>query len=172
MLLGAQRVGERIDAVELAQEAFELGAVAQRHDRAQVASVSGDRHAVDHQDVVVGDHDGIWPGERSGEQIAQASMRYDFVDGSSDRVAIERDQAPRLVVDERHAAVPIERDDALADAVQHRFAFLHERGDLVELEAERAPLQPSGQRDRGDHADRERTGEVQQQRRELVQQLV
>ena len=99
-------------------------------------------------------------------------MRYDIVDRASDRIAIERDQAARLVVDERHPAVAIEGDHALADAVQHRFAFLHQRGDLLELEPERAPLQPASQCQRGDHADRQRAGEVQQQRRQLVQELV
>ena len=41
VLLGAQRVGQRVDAVELAQQSLELGAVAQRDHCAQIASRRG-----------------------------------------------------------------------------------------------------------------------------------
>ena len=69
VLLGAQGVGERIDAVELAQESFQLGPVAQRHHCAQISSVPEDRHAIDRQDVLVGDDDGVGPGQRPGQQV-------------------------------------------------------------------------------------------------------
>ena len=73
VLLGAQCIGEGIHAVELAQQSFEFGSITQRDHCAQISSLPGDRHAVDGQDVLVGDHEGVGPVERPGQQIGKSS---------------------------------------------------------------------------------------------------
>ena len=68
--------------------------------------------------------------------------------------------------------VAVEGDHALTDAVQHRFALLHQRGDLIELQPERAALEPPSQRSEATIADAQRDRDVKEQRRKLVEQLV
>ena len=61
-------------------------------------SLAEDRHAVDHQDVVVGDDDGIGPGRRAGQEIAQPPMRYEFLDRLPHRIEeLGRRDASRAV---------------------------------------------------------------------------
>ncbi len=53
--------GQRVDVVELAQEPLELGAVADGDHGAELASARRDRHPVDDQHVLVGQHDLVVP---------------------------------------------------------------------------------------------------------------
>ena len=59
-------------------------------------------------------------------------------------------QPSGLGVADRHPAVGVDREHALADAVQHRLAFLDQVGQLVGFEAERLAFQPPPDR-RGGH---------------------
>ena len=74
---------------------------------------------------------------------------------------------------ERDPPAQVEPDHALADAVQHRVAVLHEAGDLGRLHAEGLPLHPAGDQQRAADADRAGQPEVGQQvrggRRQPVQ---
>ena len=84
------------------------------------------------------------PVDRAGEHVAQPPGGTSPRAARRSRVGAEAEQPPRLVVDHGHPAGPVEGDHALADAVQHRLALLQQRGDLVELEAERARASAGG----------------------------
>ena len=70
VLLRPQRVGQRADVVELAQQRLELRPVAERDDCAHVASPHGDRHPVRDEHAVVDEHDLIRPGHLAAEHVA------------------------------------------------------------------------------------------------------
>lgn len=105
MRLDVERVRERVDPVELAQQALELGAVTQCDHRAEIAPIPGDRHSVDHQDVIVGHDYRVVAGHCPAQPRSQPRMRHEVLDRPPDRIAIERHQPPGLVVDEGHATV-------------------------------------------------------------------
>ena len=98
------------------------------------------------QHVIIADHDFVTVAGVVGEQVLQAAGRDELVDPPA-LCGGHAQQAGCLVVDQRDPAVSVQRDHAVSDSVEHRLALLHERGDLLELEAEGAALQPSGQRD-------------------------
>ena len=99
-------------------------------------------------------------------------MVGDLGEAPPDRVAVELEQAPRLVVHERHAAVAVGRDRSLADPVQTRLACLQESRDLAGLQTEGLPLEPASEKNRSGHAEREGhqqvEGKLRQHGRELL----
>ena len=89
----------------------------------------------------------VWPVSTSWTRPAGRTVGQPPADG----LAIDAQQALRLVVDHRDAAGGVHRDGALADAVQHGLPLLEQAGDLARLEAEGLPLDPPRQQHRTDH---------------------
>jgi hypothetical protein len=73
------------------------------------------------------------------------------------------EQPGRLVVAHRDPAGGVGGDHPLADAVQHRLAFLHQFGQLARFQPERLALQPPGQQ--GGAGDAEQQRAAREQRR-------
>ena len=65
----------RVDAVELTQQALQLGAIPQRDDGAELAPLQEHRHVVDDEHVLVGEHDLVAPSRFTGEQRSPAVPR-------------------------------------------------------------------------------------------------
>ena len=166
VLLGAERVGEAADVVQLPQQGLELGAVAQGDDRADVTAAHVDRHAVDDEHAVVHEHDVVGTFDAPGEHVANVPDRDEVDEPLPHDVLLGADQPLRLIVHERDAAVRVGGDGALANTVQQRLALLDERRDLLRLEAERLPLhapceqnRPSRTKERGDRGGNQQDGQ-------------
>ena len=69
VLLCPQRVGQPGDAVQFPQERLQFGAVPQGHDRADVPAREPNRHPVDHEQELVGEHDLIRAGVLAREHV-------------------------------------------------------------------------------------------------------
>jgi hypothetical protein len=85
---------------------------------------------------------GVRPAEH---ELAQVAFGEHVGDGPPDVARRRAQQQMRLVVDQAEPAARIDCDHAFADAVQRRLALLDERGDLVQLQPERLPLEPAGE---------------------------
>ena len=157
--LRAHGVGEAADAVELAHERLEFGAIAQRHHGPEVPSLAVDGHAVGDDHAVAVHEQHVLAGRAAGEHVGEAHGAGDLVDGAPLGVLREVDQAPCFGVDEQDATVRVDDDDALADPVQHRLALVHQRGELVQLEPEGLTLEAPREQQRRDDSDAERDGE-------------
>ena len=143
VLLCAQRFGEAAHIVELAQESFELRSVAKGNDCSDRAPANVDWHAVRDDDALTDEHDLIGPFNLAEQHLAEPARGNDLVDEASDCRRVEAEQPLRLVVQHRNAPGSVRCDRTLADPVQHRFALLEERSDLVRLETERLALDAS-----------------------------
>ena len=152
--LHAQRIGHRRDRLEAIGERHDVGAVADHGDEAQIAIGARHRTGVDEDDVVADD-------ERLGGIRSSAVRR---------RRATQRARAPARAGRDRRMPRPTEigasrafvrpwcsrpsrrrrtvGEHAVADAVEHRRLILHEGGELLRLQAESEPLEPSPEHER------------------------
>ena len=94
-------------------------------------------------------------GADSGEGVEQPAVGQHVIEPVVERAGRQAQQALGLVVDHTDPAGRVDRDHPLANAVQGRFALLQQSGDLVELEAERSPLEHRRQPERCQAADGE-----------------
>jgi hypothetical protein len=132
-----RHVGHR---VELALQAEQLGAVAQRRDPADQPVPRADRHAVEHQDAVADRHRHVGPRPLLRQQRRELGRQAEGGDVPPDDVVGEVEQRPGDVVGQGHRASEVDRDHPLADAVQGGVAVLDEAGDLQRFEPEGLPL--------------------------------
>ena len=153
MLLGPQRGRDALDGVQLPQQRLHLRTVSDGHHPSGLAARYRHRHPVDHQQTLVGDRHGIRTRDCPRQDVAQPTRRHELVQPLPDAGPGQAEQSSRLVVDDVHATLRVEGDDALADAVQHRLAFLHERHDLRRFEAEGDTFDRPSQNQRRHDAD-------------------
>ena len=169
--LRPQRLGQPDGLVQLALEALGFGAVLERDHPADVLAVAPDRHPVGRQDAVLVQDQQVAARRLAGHHVGDPAGREHLPDRSAKEVGRQGEQRSGGIVREQHPAALVVAEHGFPDAVQHRLAFLQQGGDLAELQAERLPLQPPGQRQRRQHADREHAQQVQRQRRQRAAQL-
>ena len=171
VLLGADRFREAALAVELAGQAVNSvrSCSVTTAPCARPPMVTGMRLMTRH--VVVGDRDRVRDRGRSGEGVAEGARRQDLVEDRPPAPSGEAEQPPGLIVDDGDPPGGVDGDDALADAVQRRLPLLQEARDLIQLEPERAPLQQTRQRERGERSDGEHEHEPRRVGREFGQQF-
>src|SRR5437660_9266435 len=160
MSLRPKRVREAAHTVELAQHSFELGPVTQSYYRADGLAADDRRHAVRDQHPVPCEQHLIRAASLSGQHVTHAPRRYALVDPPSFDGALEAKQAPGFVVHERDTAVSVGRDHSLADAVEHRFALLEQRGDVARLQPESLSLQAPREQERAGDAEAKSESDV------------
>ena len=132
---------EAADTVELAEHSLELRPVAQRDHRADGLAPDHRRHAVRDKDAIPGEQHLVAATAITREDVAHPPRGDTLSDRPSLDRALEPEQATRLVVHERDAAVPVRGHHPFADAVKHRLALLEQRGDVARLETEGLPLE-------------------------------
>ena len=71
-------------SLQLAQQPLELRAVAEGHDRADVASAHRHRHPVRDEHAVVDEHDLVRPVDRALDDVAHVPGRHGLGKGPSD----------------------------------------------------------------------------------------
>ena len=80
VLLGAERVGEVAHVVELAEQRLEVGAVAQRDDRADRAAAHLDGHPVHDQHPLADEDDLVAALDAAREDVAQPTGRDNLLE--------------------------------------------------------------------------------------------
>ena len=141
--LRAQCLREAAGVVQLAQQALELGPIAEGRDVSNRSAAHHDRHPADHEHAVGRQHDFIGSGDLPDQQIADAARRKDVGERLADTISGQPQQPPGFVVDQRDAAFDVGGDCPFADAVQAGLPLFEERGDLARLQAEGLRLEPS-----------------------------
>ena len=159
--LGPQRVGQPGHLVQRALERLGLGAVLEGHHPAELLVVAGDRHPVGDEHPVVVQHEQVAAGHLAGHHVGEPAGRQHVAELAAGELGRQAEQVAGRVVGQQHPAAGVVAEHRLPDAVQHRLPLLQQRGDLAELKAEGLPLQPAGQGERGEHADREDAEQVE-----------
>ena len=87
MRLRAQGFRDAAGIVELAQQALQLGAIAEGGDVSDGAAADHDRHPANHEDSIGGQHHLVGTGDLPDQQIANSAWRQDLRERPSQAVA-------------------------------------------------------------------------------------
>ena len=117
------------------------------------ATVTGIR--LSDEQVLVGDGHQVGALDLAGDDPAQPPRRQDLLDALAQPGRLQAEQPPRLVVEHVDGPLGVDRQDPLADAVEHRLTLLHQRRDLRGLDAERHALDGPREQQGGRHAEGE-----------------
>ena len=151
--LSAQRLAHAPRIVQFAQEALELGPVAEGCDIADGPAAHHDRHPADDQHAVGREDHLVGAGDFAAEHVADPTRRQHIDQPLAFELFGEPQQAASFIVHQRDPPVEIGRDRAFADPVQAGLALLEQRRDLFWLQAKRLAFQVAGQQQRADHAE-------------------
>jgi hypothetical protein len=113
----------------------------------------GHRHPAEGQDPLSEQDDLVLALGLTGEDLVEAPVDPEVLEGPADAVGGQVEQAHGLVVDQCDPAPGVEADHPLPDPVQHRVPVLGQPGDGPGLKAEGLPLDPPGQQQRPGHAE-------------------
>lgn len=118
MVLGAQRVGELADDVELAADRLELGAVADRDDGADGAAVAAGRRRTDDEGVAADDVEVVGLGALADGRLDERRREPEVGDRPALAVRGQLQEAAGLLVRQLDPMVGVEEQEPLADGVE------------------------------------------------------
>ena len=99
----------------------------------------------DDEDPVAGEVEVVGLGGAAAGGGDQSGRQVEVLDPGADHVVRQRQQAPRLVVDQLHAPLPVEQEQTFADRVEDGGVVLVHPGHLTLAHAMGQPVQASAQ---------------------------
>ncbi|CAI7654394.1 unnamed protein product [Penicillium discolor] len=167
--LDTQRGGHRPNGLQPLGQGDEVGAVAHDQHIAERAPVASHRARLEVQHPVA--HDGLRAVASPGGGVAHDRGEGKRVHGAADRI-VEPEKPVRRGIAHAHDAVLIDREHAVADAVEHRRLILHEGDQLLGLHADGQPFPAPTQEEEGQQREGEGAGGGQTERGEQRRQVV
>ena len=143
VVLGAERVAEAADHVQLAGHRPQLGVVAQGDHGTDVGALPGGGGGAHDQDPVAREVDVVGLGGPSERRLHQPGREAELGQRAAEDVVGQVQQPACLVVDELDPASGVEQQQSLADRAEHRRVVLVHPGDLGGAEPVRLAAQPA-----------------------------
>ena len=170
VVLGAQGLGQAADDVELTGDRTQLGVVAQRDHGTDLASLPRRGRRAHDERPIAREVDVVGGGGSASGRGHECRREAEVVEGATDHVVGEIEQATRLVVGQLHPALAVEQQQSLAYGVEDGRVVLVHPGDLGLPEPVRLPSQPAPDQPCPGQPDQQHGQRGDQDQREVVAQ--
>ncbi len=172
MVLRPQRLGQPAHEVELAGDGLQLGAVADADHRAHLVLAPVGRRRAQHQHLLPEDERLVDDRRAPLDGRDQPRRQPELGERAPLHLGRQREQPHRLVVDQLHAQVGVDQQQALADGAEHGAVVLVHPGDLALAEPVGLAAQPPRDQPGPEQAGQQRRDGRDEDPRQVVEQAL